>query len=278
MEAYWPRSRALVARHPDLGPAGRRGRVLQVLPRPAPAAGLGEGLAEDLLVEAEELLRRRPPLRVSMVGTGHIPLPAKRQGYHGVGGGPKARRSPAGAWYRAACRACAAGPARPRRPLGGGSRGRRGAAAALLPPARQPRRRRRAVRPRLPRRLGARGPPRQPRDDVPLDGGRRAPRRCPSPSTGHDVRARIRLARFAPEPAEITILAGGREVDRWTQVSRGFHVREVALGAAGAAGPPVPLQRPPTAARSGSPSTGWRSATRARCVRRRRSSCARSAS
>jgi hypothetical protein len=49
--------------------------------------------------------------------------------------------------------------------------------------------------------------------------------------TGREVRARIRLARFAAEDAEITILAGGREVDRWTQVSRGFHVREVALGA-----------------------------------------------
>lgn len=50
--------------------------------------------------------------------------------------------------------------------------------------------------------------------------------------TGRDLRARLRLARFASEPAEITILAGGHEVDRWTQESRGFHVREVALGAA----------------------------------------------
>jgi hypothetical protein len=48
---------------------------------------------------------------------------------------------------------------------------------------------------------------------------------------GRNVRARIRLARFTAEPAEITILAGGREVDRWTEVSRGFHVREVELGA-----------------------------------------------
>jgi len=49
--------------------------------------------------------------------------------------------------------------------------------------------------------------------------------------TGREVRARIRLARFAAEEAEIRIFAGGREVDRWTQESRGFHVREVALGA-----------------------------------------------
>lgn len=48
--------------------------------------------------------------------------------------------------------------------------------------------------------------------------------------SGQDLRARIRLARFAPQDAEIAIFAGGREVDRWTQVSRGFHVREVALG------------------------------------------------
>ena len=55
---------------------------------------------------------------------------------------------------------------------------------------------------------------------------------------GRSLRARIRLARFTAEPAEITILAGGREVDRWTEVSRGFHVREVALGAPG----PLALQ------------------------------------
>ena len=53
----------------------------------------------------------------------------------------------------------------------------------------------------------------------------------PTAVSGRDLRARIRLARFAAEPAEIVILAGGREVDRFTEVSRGFHVREVALGA-----------------------------------------------
>jgi hypothetical protein len=53
----------------------------------------------------------------------------------------------------------------------------------------------------------------------------------PVGASGREVKARIRLARFAALDAEIVILAGGREVDRWTQVSRGFHVREVALGA-----------------------------------------------
>src|SRR5687767_808791 len=56
----------------------------------------------------------------------------------------------------------------------------------------------------------------------------------PVPVTAGAPRARLRLARFADEDAEIAILAGGREVDRWTQVSRGFHVREVALGPASA--------------------------------------------
>ena len=58
--------------------------------------------------------------------------------------------------------------------------------------------------------------------------------RLPVAVTGRDVKARVRLARFAPEPAEITLLSAGREVARWTQESRGFHVREFALGAPGA--------------------------------------------
>jgi hypothetical protein len=42
--------------------------------------------------------------------------------------------------------------------------------------------------------------------------------------------ARIRLARFAPSPTEVTIEAGGRAVDRWVQPSVGWRVREVDLG------------------------------------------------
>jgi hypothetical protein len=42
--------------------------------------------------------------------------------------------------------------------------------------------------------------------------------------------ARIRLARFAPSPTEVTLEAGGRAVDRWVQPSVGWRVREVDLG------------------------------------------------
>ena len=42
--------------------------------------------------------------------------------------------------------------------------------------------------------------------------------------------ARIRLARFAPSPTEVTVEAGGRAVDRWVQPSVGWRVREVDLG------------------------------------------------
>ncbi|HET8646499.1 MAG TPA: hypothetical protein VFO85_13475, partial [Vicinamibacteria bacterium] len=43
--------------------------------------------------------------------------------------------------------------------------------------------------------------------------------------------ARLRLARFAATPAEITLLAGPREVARWRQPPRGWRVQEVPLGA-----------------------------------------------
>jgi hypothetical protein len=52
-----------------------------------------------------------------------------------------------------------------------------------------------------------------------------------SVAKGH-LRARIRLARFVPLPAEIVIEAGGREVDRWLQPSLGWRVREIDLGEA----------------------------------------------
>jgi len=42
--------------------------------------------------------------------------------------------------------------------------------------------------------------------------------------------ARIRLARFAPSPTEMTLEAGGRAVDHWVQPSVGWRVREVDLG------------------------------------------------
>jgi hypothetical protein len=46
---------------------------------------------------------------------------------------------------------------------------------------------------------------------------------------GH-LAARIRLARFAPSPTEVTLEAGGRAVDRWVQPSLGWRVRDVDLG------------------------------------------------
>jgi hypothetical protein len=42
--------------------------------------------------------------------------------------------------------------------------------------------------------------------------------------------ARMRVARFAPGPAEVAVAAGGGERDRWTQASQGWRVREVPLG------------------------------------------------
>jgi hypothetical protein len=47
---------------------------------------------------------------------------------------------------------------------------------------------------------------------------------------GGRLAARIRLARFAPGPIEVTLEAGGREVDRWVQPSLGWRVRDVDLG------------------------------------------------
>ena len=48
--------------------------------------------------------------------------------------------------------------------------------------------------------------------------------------SGGRLAARIRLARFAPGPIEVTVEAGGREVDRWVQPSLGWRVRDVDLG------------------------------------------------
>src|SRR5215470_2656670 len=45
-----------------------------------------------------------------------------------------------------------------------------------------------------------------------------------------DLTARLRLARFTDRPAEVTLLASGREVDRWTQPPRGWRERTVDLG------------------------------------------------
>jgi hypothetical protein len=47
--------------------------------------------------------------------------------------------------------------------------------------------------------------------------------------SGH-LTARLRLARFAPSPTEITLEAGGRAVDRWVQPSLGWRVRDIDLG------------------------------------------------
>ena len=46
---------------------------------------------------------------------------------------------------------------------------------------------------------------------------------------GH-LAARIRLARFAPNPTEVTVETGGRPVDRWVQPSLGWRVRDIDLG------------------------------------------------
>jgi hypothetical protein len=47
---------------------------------------------------------------------------------------------------------------------------------------------------------------------------------------GGAVRARMRLARFAPGVAPMRLLAGAREIDRWDQPARGFDLHESALG------------------------------------------------
>jgi hypothetical protein len=47
---------------------------------------------------------------------------------------------------------------------------------------------------------------------------------------GGRLAARIRLARFAPGSIEVTVEAGGREVDRWVQPSLGWRVRDLDLG------------------------------------------------
>ncbi len=52
-----------------------------------------------------------------------------------------------------------------------------------------------------------------------------------SVGAGH-LTARVRLARFAPRPAEIVVESAGREVDRWVQPPRGWRVREIDLGEA----------------------------------------------
>ncbi len=44
------------------------------------------------------------------------------------------------------------------------------------------------------------------------------------------LRVRMRLARFASSEAEITLLAGGSQVDRWKEPPHGFSIREVELG------------------------------------------------
>jgi hypothetical protein len=47
---------------------------------------------------------------------------------------------------------------------------------------------------------------------------------------GGHVGARVRLARFAPRPAEVVVESAGHEVDRWVQPSLGWRVREIDLG------------------------------------------------
>ena len=56
--------------------------------------------------------------------------------------------------------------------------------------------------------------------------------RLPLRLDGGEARVRLRMARYSPEPAEIVVLSEGREVERYTQQSRGMHVRELALGPA----------------------------------------------
>jgi len=50
--------------------------------------------------------------------------------------------------------------------------------------------------------------------------------------SGHLV-ARLRLARFADGPAEMTLWAGGRVIEKWTQPPMGWRVRTIELGEIG---------------------------------------------
>lgn len=47
---------------------------------------------------------------------------------------------------------------------------------------------------------------------------------------GGRLRARLRLARFAGEPAQLSVVVGGVVVERWVQPPRGFALRSVDLG------------------------------------------------
>jgi hypothetical protein len=60
-----------------------------------------------------------------------------------------------------------------------------------------------------------------------LDGGRLE---WPLALAGDPVRLRYRAARFVDRPAEVLLLAGGREAERFTQRPSGWRVREVELG------------------------------------------------
>lgn len=52
----------------------------------------------------------------------------------------------------------------------------------------------------------------------------------PVAAEGRAVRARMRLARFAPGEAQVTLFLGGRVIESWSQPSRGWSVRESELG------------------------------------------------
>ena len=45
-----------------------------------------------------------------------------------------------------------------------------------------------------------------------------------------NLSARLRLARFAPGQADVSVQAGGQERDRWTQPSQAWRVRDILLG------------------------------------------------
>src|SRR4029079_10547709 len=47
--------------------------------------------------------------------------------------------------------------------------------------------------------------------------------------SGH-LTARLRLARFAASPTEVTLESGGQAVDRWVPRPLGWRVREIDLG------------------------------------------------
>ena len=50
----------------------------------------------------------------------------------------------------------------------------------------------------------------------------------PLSAWGREVILHLRLARFAPGPADMVLYVGGREVDRWRQSPRGWTIRTVA--------------------------------------------------